>query len=118
MKNIFNYILPVVMLVPGVALAQFGEIDTFVNETSSFINDYIIPFLLAIAFLVFIVGVAQMFFVANDDNSDAKSQGKSLILWGIIAFVVIVSIWGIVTLISNGLGLSGQDLQNVPNTPS
>ena len=39
-------------------------------------------------------------------------------IWGIAAFVVIVSIWGLVSLIAGGLGLEGQDLRNVPDTPT
>ena len=119
MKKILNYLLPAVFLLPVVASAQdsFGEVDTFFNDASSFINDTLIPILIAVSFLIFIWGLVQFFLIAKDDNKEAKQKGKDLMLWGVFAFVIIVSVWGIVALISGGLGLNDSTLQNVPGTP-
>lgn len=118
MKNILNYIIPSVLLMPAIAQAQFGGIDTFFAGMTSFIDSILIPILLALSFLLFIYGVVQFFFIAGDDNTDAKKTGKQLMLWGIIAFVVIVSIWGIVNLIAGGLGFQEQNLQYEIETPT
>lgn len=121
MKNIFNYIIPAALLTPMLALAQFGGgdggINTFLSGATDFIDSILIPLLLAIAFLLFVVGVAQFFFI-TDDSGDSKKKGKTLMIWGVLAFVVIVSIWGIVILISNGLGLQEGELKGIPLTPS
>jgi len=124
MKNIFNYIIPAALLTPMLALAQFegstggdGGINTLFAGATDFIDSILIPLLLAVAFLLFVVGVAQFFFV-TDDSGDAKKKGKTLMIWGVIAFVVIVSIWGIVLLISGGLGLQDGSLDGIPTTPS
>ena len=47
-----------------------------------------------------------------------KEKGKDLAIYAIVAFVLMVSIWGIVNLIAGGLGFSGQPLQNTPKTPT
>ena len=121
MKNIFNYIIPTALLLPVFALAQdqgFNEVDDFVQDAGAFINDTLIPILLAVAFLLFIWGLVQFFLVAGDDNSEAKAKGKSLMLWGIFAFVIIVSIWGIVELIANGLNLGNKESITPPRGPT
>lgn len=113
MKKIFSYgTLLSVLLFPAVSFAQLttdptgGNLGTFVGGVISFINDVAIPLLLAVAFLVFIYGVVVYFFVASKEG-DKKKEGQSLIIWGIVGFVLIVSIWGIVNLVAEGLGLTG-----------
>ena len=39
-------------------------------------------------------------------------------LYGIIGFVVMVSVWGIVNLLAGGFGLTDEELQTIPNTPT
>jgi hypothetical protein len=120
MKKILSYAaLPSLLLIPFVASAAiFGKVDTFFKDAGGLINDILIPILLAIAFLVFIVGIVQYFLLAGKDNADGQEKGKSLILWGIIGFVLIVSIWGIVNLLAGGLGFDKvKTIQDVPVTP-
>lgn len=69
------------------------------------INSYIVPVLFAIAFLYFIYGIYKYFiYGAADDTS--RANGRQFILWGLIGFAVIVSIWGLVALAGNILGLT------------
>ena len=116
MKNIFNYILPAILLLPVVASAQFGDVNRFFDDAMGLINDFLIPLLLAVSFLLFIWGLMQYFFI-TDDSGDNKKKGRDLMIWGIFAFVIIVSILGIVELIANGLGLSGGDPAKPPSVP-
>jgi hypothetical protein len=40
-------------------------------------------------------------------------------LWAIVGFVVMVSVFGIVNLIAGGLGFSDdENIQNIPNVPT
>lgn len=123
MKQLLRYaVLPMFWLVPVLALAQFQgntEINQFMQGATAFIQTIIIPVLIAIAFLVFVYGAIRYFFVADSDSGeDTREQGRRLMFWGIIAFVIIVSVWGIVALIANGLGFGGNTgLDNIPNAP-
>lgn len=56
----------------------------------------VIPLLYAIAFLFFLFGVARFFFSDSEEN---REKGKKFALWGIIAFFVLSSVWGIVKLL-------------------
>lgn len=103
-------------LIPVVALAQeFGEIDTFFGKITTFINNTLIPLVFAVALLMFIWGMFWYFIAKNDTD---KEKGKSLAIWAIVAFVLMVSIWGIVNLIAGGLGFSGETVQNIPTAPT
>lgn len=105
-----------VLLVPAFALAQFGDINTFFDGVLKLIQSVIIPLLLGVAFLVFIWGIVTYFLVAGEED-DGRKKGRALMLWGIIGFTVIVSIWGIVGLISGGLGFEDSTLDVVPDVP-
>ncbi len=104
-------------VVPGFAFAQFGEINDFIDDVSSFINGTLIPLVFGVALLVFIYGMFQYFILGGGDE-DSRDKGRKLMLWSIVGFVVMVSIFGIVNLIAGGLGFSKEEnIQNIPNVP-
>jgi hypothetical protein len=104
-------------LLPAFALAQdFGQLETFVGGFSSFINSTLIPLVFGIALLVFLWGVFKYFILGGSDESKRES-GKHLMLYSVIGFVVMVSIWGIVNLASSVLP-GDKTLKDLPNTPS
>jgi len=110
--------LALVALTPMLAFAQFGGINTFITDIIAFINNVLIPLVFAIALLVFLYGVFDYFILGGGDEGK-REEGRKLMLWAIIGFVVMVSIFGIVNLIANGLGFSAdQDIQNIPNVPT
>lgn len=108
----------VAIMAPAFALAQFGQINDFIGDISSFINGTLIPLVFAVALLMFIWGMFKFFVLGGSDEEDRK-KGQQLMLWAVIGFVLMVSIWGIVNLIAGGLGFSQDDsIQNIPNVPS
>lgn len=105
-------------LTPMVALAQeFGQINTFIGRITVFINNTLVPLIFGIALLVFIWGMFR-FFIWGGHTDEGKEQGKSLMIYAIVAFVLMVSIWGIVNLVAGGLGFTGQGVQNIPTAPT
>lgn len=62
------------------------------------INNVAVPVLFAFAFLVFIFGVFQ-YFIQGGHDEEKRETGKSLMLWGIIGFFVMVSVWGLVNIL-------------------
>ncbi len=55
------------------------------------------------------------YFIQGGANDEAKESGKSLILYAIAGYVVILAFWGIVNIISNGLGLE-DTLEETPQS--
>ena len=58
--------------------------------------------LFILATVSFIWGVIQYFL--NAENEEKRKKGKSFMLWGIIALFVMVSVWGLVGVLSNTFG--------------
>ena len=80
-------------------------IQEFILDILFFINETLIPFIIAIAFLVFIWNVARYFIIGGANDQD-REKAKRLALYGILAFVIIVSLWGIVNVVVGGLGFN------------
>ena len=78
------------------------------------INSVLVPVIFALAFIVFLWGIAKGYIFSIGDEEAVKS-GHKLILWGIIGFVVMISIWGLVNVVANTFGLAGS---YAPPTPS
>ena len=70
------------------------------------INYVLVPLLFAVAFIVFLYGVFRKYIFSQGD-SDMVKEGHQLILWGLIGFFVMLSLWGIVNVIANTFGLGG-----------
>lgn len=62
------------------------------------INNVAVPLIFAVAFIVFIWGVFQ-YFIAGGHDEEKRETGKSLMLWGIIGFFIMVSVWGLVNIL-------------------
>jgi hypothetical protein len=84
------------------------NIQTFLSNILFFFNDTLIPFLIGIAFLMFVWNAAR-YFVIEGSSEEGQQKAKSLALWGISAFVIIVSFWGVVNLLSYGFGFDDTD---------
>ena len=80
------------------------NLQTFFAGLLSFINTTVISLLLGIAFLVFIWNAFQ-YFIIQGDSEEGQTKAKSLAIWSIAAFVIIVSLWGIVKMLVRDLGL-------------
>jgi hypothetical protein len=80
-----------------------SELTTFVESILGAIDSLVIPVIFAIAFLVFIWGVFR-YFIAGAAQEEKREEGKKFVMWGIIGFVVMISVWGIVRLLINTLG--------------
>ncbi|MBU6321754.1 hypothetical protein KGO04_04490 [Patescibacteria group bacterium] len=70
----------------------------------SIINGYVIPVLFTIALLVFLYGVAQAYILSGGEK---REEGHRLILWGVIGFVAMLSVWGLVNIFQGFFGLGG-----------
>jgi hypothetical protein len=109
------------LLLPAFAFAQpranFGEIGGTITTFIGFLNNILVPLVFSIAFLVFIWGMVK-FFIIGGASQEGRDQGKQLMLWGVVGFVMMVSIWGVVNVVAEGLGFRKDEIQGIPNTPT
>lgn len=93
----------VVSLAPIVVSAQsVTSFKTFVAEVVKLINS-LIPIVFGIALIVFFWGIAV--FILNSGDVQKRDDGKKIMVWGIIALFVMVSVWGIVRVLLETFGL-------------
>jgi hypothetical protein len=78
-----------------------GLLGYFINV----INDVLVPLIFAVAFIVFLWGVFKYFILGATDE-ESRSNGGKLVLYGIIGFAVMLSVWGLVNIVSNTFGLT------------
>lgn len=120
-KSLLLSSLFTLVVFPAVAGAQLvngdpGEFGTVLAGFISIINNFLIPFILALAFLVFVWGMFK-FFILGGANDEAKESGKSLIIYALAGFVFIVIFWGLVNFLAQFVGLEGETLTDIPVTP-
>jgi len=109
-------VLPIVSHAQGIATDETaGDFGVLLLNILLFVNNTLIPFILGIGFLVFVWGMFR-YFIAGGANDEAKEQGKSLMVYATLGFVLIIIFWGIVNLIANSTGFADGDAVGViPN---
>jgi len=63
----------------------------------------IVPLLIGLGVVVFIYGVLILMF---SEGGEKKEEGKQYMLWGIIGIFVMVSVWGLVNILSGSFQLN------------
>lgn len=111
--------IALVLLVPLVADAGMfspdgGPVGTLLRNIVGFINQVLIPFILGVGFLFFVWGMF-LYFIKGGDDDEAKTTGKSYIVYAAAGFVLIFIFWGLISVLVNGTGL--MQTENSLQTP-
>lgn len=116
MKKVF-YIVSSIML-PAVALAQGVNVSNLNGSISSLsgVVGKLVGFLIGAAVLVFLWGVLKYVFLSQGDP-EKRSEGRGFMIWGIIALVVMTSVWGLVNLVKSTAGINGGGGPEIPVIP-
>jgi hypothetical protein len=89
---------------PAFAFAQTpggGLIGILENNIAPLLNA-IIPILITVGVIYFIYGIVQ-YVIADDEK--AKEAGKNRMLWGLIGLFVIVTFWGLISVLGDTIGV-------------
>ena len=100
METILNF------LAVNVAYAQTSTtsaITVFVGKVDRRIVNPLIIFMFAAALAYFLFGVVE--FLINSGTAGEKNDGKQHMLWGVIGMFIMFSVFGILKLIENTLGI-------------
>lgn len=107
---------PFALFAPMLAFAQSATYFTnFIGQLLAFVNAAI-PFIFALAFLVFIWGIFKAFILGGSDP-EKQAEGKSLMLYAIVGFVIMVALWGVVNLVIGVFGFNASDTVTIPTLP-
>lgn len=102
------------LLAPAITFAQGTGSGTLAGIVTMFggIVNSLIPIFIGLALLTFIWGVLS-YIIAKDDAT--KQSARGVMIYGIIGLFVIVSIWGIVGLLRDSLGVEGDSEITAPS---
>ncbi len=82
------------------------------------IMNFVVPVLVTLGVIYFIFGVIT-YVIASDE--EAKKAGRDRIIFGVIGFVAIVGLWGLVYIVRNTFNVNGgqgnMGLPCIANTP-
>lgn len=92
-----------------------NALSNLLRNILAFTETILVPFILGIGFLVFVWGMFQ-YFILGGANDEAKEKGKSLIFYALAGFVLILVFWGLVNILANFTGGTGESLQTVPTS--
>ena len=102
-------LLPTLLfLVPTLARAvdapeNFGDFITIINDLIALL----IPFIFGLTFLTIAWGITRSWIMGGGESKQIE-EGKKIITVGIIALVVMVSIWGIIKVLqASFFGITG-----------
>ncbi|MEK7604481.1 MAG: pilin [Patescibacteria group bacterium] len=79
-----------------------ASLNFYKNLIVGTVNNILVPVLIAIAFIVFLWGIYKAF-IYNAASEGDKAEGRKFAMWGIIGFVIILSLWGIVNIVKDTL---------------
>lgn len=76
---------------------NFTTLDSSLGSVSGLINQ-LIPIVISIALLLFLIGIVQYVTAGGDEERRAAARG--MIIFGVIALFVMVSVWGFVNILA------------------
>ena len=84
------------------AMADSGTFSEGVQWAIDFLQGAVVPLLLALGLVYFLWGVVK--YVTAGGNEDKMKEGRSLVVYGIIALFVMISVFGLVRILTNTFG--------------
>ncbi len=87
-----------------------------VGKVVTLILDPAILVVFSLGFLVFVWGLVE--FLRNLNSGGRTDDGKQHMIWGIVGMFIMISVYGIISLISNtfGLGINARTGSYTPDT--
>jgi fumarate reductase subunit D len=109
-------IVTLVSLLPGITFgASITDADSLV-ATLTRLGNVATTILIALAVIFIIWHTVQ--FVMNASNEEERSKNRTGILWGIVGLAIILSIWGLVAILTNTFNTGNrQPTEKFPTIP-
>lgn len=110
MKKIAVLGLSISAFVPAVALA--ATVDSVLDKMGNLIGTAT-PIIVALALLYFFWGLAR--YILNSGDEEKKAEGRNIMIWGIIALFVMISVWGLVNILANTFSVNDGSRIDIPS---
>lgn len=98
---------------PVAVFAAVDDADSLFSTAQGILKK-VLPIIISIAVIYFVYN-AFAYMIAADEEK--KGEAKSKMIYGIIALFVMVSVWGLVGILSGTFGFSTTDAPTLPGLP-
>lgn len=93
------------LAIPRIASAQtVRDFDGLVQKIYNILSS-IVPIIISLAVIVFLWGIFQL---VKSNSEDSRKDAIKIISFGVFALFVMVSVWGLVAILSNTFFGGGQ----------
>ena len=91
-----------------IATVYADAFDDVMFKVNANIINPAIEFAFIIATVIFLWGVFQ--FIMGAADKDKRQEGKDHMLWGFVGFLIMFGVYGIITILTNTIGVTGVTL--------
>lgn len=99
---------------PALAFAAVTDASSLFTLANNTLKS-VLPIIISIAVIYFVYN-AFAYMIAADEEK--KAEAKSKMIYGIIALFVMVSVWGLVNVLSGTFGFTKTDAPTLPGLPN
>lgn len=85
----------------------------FLQSIIGLIDQVLVPLVIAVAFLMFIWGV-YLYFFAGAGNEEKRKEGRSFMVYAVVGFFIMFSLWGIVQILTRTFGFNAAPRPELP----
>ena len=103
----------VLFIIPFIVFAAPKNITDIINLLIGIIKQAGI-LVVALALLFFFWGLSK--FILQAGSEDGRKEGRNIMLWGIIALFIMISVWGIVAVLDNTFFGGSSGNTNIPSS--
>jgi hypothetical protein len=89
------------MYLLGIIPVAEASVTTLMNSISKVIINPLIGLMFSLAVVYFVYGLVR--YLLSPDNEEIRKSSKSSMLWGVIGIFIMVSVYGIITIVINTL---------------
>lgn len=87
--------------------------QTLLEKAVQAIVNPIIQVIFAIALVIFVYGIFE--FVRGADRPDVRTKGQQHIMYGLIGLLIMTSVFTIINILLNTIGVTGSDVPKILN---
>ena len=113
-SKLVGFLYPTLLFAVPLLVDAASGLEKLIDDTGDLMNK-LIPVLIGAAVIAFLWGVVKFIF---SDDGPAKSDAKNFMVWGLVALFVMVSVWGLVRILSDTLGIRRNEVPRLPVVPT
>lgn len=102
------------MFWPFTSVAHAAGLEDLLFKINEKILNPLIEISFVVALVVFLFGVME--FIRNPANKEKREQGRQHMLWGVIGFLIMFTVFGIINLLVRTFGIQGVTINNDQQT--